>query len=184
MEDARHYLKLSGRVGNHNTSVRMRPVSQETSSNSTGIFQPKILVFSSQDERGIERLAAAYNDHFSGGSHSGVDENCLARLAYTLSDRRSSLLWRSFEICNTTDSLRKGIKLSRPVRALSAARLALCFTGQGAQWFAMGRELEMFEVYSRSIAQSSAVLRALGCPWSLSGMTFKLLPILANCECR
>jgi acyl transferase domain-containing protein len=171
MEDARNHLKLSGQVGSHDTSVRRRPVSQETSSNSTGTSHPKILVFSSQDGKGIERLTTVYNDHFARASDSGVDENYLARLADTLSDRRSSLLWRSFAICNTEDDLRKGVKLPRPVRALSAPRLALCFTGQGAQWFAMGRELEVFEIYSRSIAQSSAVLRALGCPWSLSGMT-------------
>jgi acyl transferase domain-containing protein len=178
MEDARNHLKLSGQDRSHDTSVRRRPVSQDASLNSIGASHPKILVFSSQDEKGIERLRTAYNNHFARASESGIDENYLARLSYTLSDRRSSLLWRSFAIFNTKDDLRKGVKPSRPVRALSAARLALCFSGQGAQWFAMGRELERFEIYSRSIAQSSAVLRALGCPWSLSGMTSKLLLIL------
>ena len=41
------------------------------------------------------------------------------------------------------------------------------FTGQGAQWFAQGRELMSYPVYERSIAEASSYMQSIGSPWSL-----------------
>lgn len=59
-------------------------------------------------------------------------------LAYSLSVRRSMHKFRSFVVSNDADPL--------PVAAWTAARsqkprIGFVFTGQGGQWFAMGREL-------------------------------------------
>ncbi|KAF7587859.1 hypothetical protein BBP40_006628 [Aspergillus hancockii] len=167
MEDARNHMKLPGQGrdhaisgGRHLASVGIRHPSEKSSG-------PNILVFSSQDENGIERLQLAYNKHFATTSDHDTGVDYLSNLAYTLSDRRSSLLWRAFVTCVTKDDLMNGLKLSGPVKALAAPRLAFCFTRQGAQWFAMGRELYTLSVYSRSITKSSAVLKKLLCPWKL-----------------
>ncbi|KAE8372689.1 hypothetical protein BDV26DRAFT_273649 [Aspergillus bertholletiae] len=155
MEDSENHLKLAGLAGY-----------QAKDHFKIGRPCHQILVFSAQDEKGINRLRTGYNQHFE-ATHHLINETYLMRLAYTLNERRSALLWRSFAICESPVDLAKGINPSRPIRALVAPRLALCFTGQGAQWAAMGRELQRLKVYAQSIGDSSAVLRALRCPWSL-----------------
>ncbi|KAJ6150676.1 hypothetical protein N7470_007270 [Penicillium chermesinum] len=100
-----------------------------------------------QKKNRVSRLAAAYNQHFQAAKHL-INETYLSRLAYTLNYRRSALLWRSFVICESPAQLASGIKPSRP-------------------WAAMGRELQQYTLYAQSIADSSAVLRTLGCPWNL-----------------
>ncbi|RDW93799.1 type I polyketide synthase [Aspergillus mulundensis] len=127
---------------------------------------PRLLVFSAQDEDGISRLETAYNEHHARTSDPH-NHHYLSQLAFTLSERRSALLWRSFAICRSPEHLKDGLKLSPPVRSISAPRLALCFTGQGAQWYAMGRELETYESYSRSLVACAEELKSLGCTWDL-----------------
>lgn len=56
-----------------------------------------------------------------------------------------------------------------PQRSTTAPRIAYIFTGQGAQWHAMGRELvETYPVFSSTIRTAEDCLNALGADWSLS----------------
>lgn len=56
-----------------------------------------------------------------------------------------------------------------PQRSTTAPRIAYIFTGQGAQWHAMGRELvETYPVFSSTIRVAEDCLNALGADWSLS----------------
>lgn len=52
------------------------------------------------------------------------------------------------------------------VRSGANGKLALVFTGQGAQWAAMGRELLRFPVFEASLTDADKYLTKLGCPWS------------------
>jgi acyl transferase domain-containing protein/NADPH:quinone reductase-like Zn-dependent oxidoreductase/NAD(P)-dependent dehydrogenase (short-subunit alcohol dehydrogenase family) len=67
-------------------------------------------------------------------------------LAYTLSLRRSMHKFRSFAVSSDADTLLGDFADPLPVAAWTAAqsqkpRIGFVFTGQGGQWFAMGREL-------------------------------------------
>ena len=56
-----------------------------------------------------------------------------------------------------------------PQRSTTAPRIAYIFTGQGAQWHAMGRELvETYPVFQLTIRAAEDCLNALGADWSLS----------------
>ncbi|KAK3682255.1 polyketide synthase [Podospora appendiculata] len=93
-----------------------------------------------------------------------------SNLAYTLGQRRSLLQWRvaipalnSFELIEAIN----GEKFT-PGKEIEPLRLGFIFTGQGAQWYAMGRELyEQYPVFTKSIQLVDQHLAALGAEWSL-----------------
>ena len=103
----------------------------------------------------------------------------LTDLAYTLGSRRTHFLYRSYAVVHK-DSLFQDLQAHsrKPVRSEThqARPTALCyvFTGQGAQWIGMGRELfNEFAVFRHSIRQMNSALQALPSPptWSLEGLS-------------
>ncbi|KFH44962.1 Nonribosomal peptide synthetase-like protein [Hapsidospora chrysogenum ATCC 11550] len=94
----------------------------------------------------------------------------LQSLAYTLGCRRSLMAWRSTCVASTTEDLLTSMTKAPPVRvSLSKPQpIVFLFTGQGAQWYAMGRELlETDSAFRDSIVRSDQILQSLGMTWSL-----------------
>ena len=93
-------------------------------------------------------------------------------LAYTLGQRRSRLQWRaaipalnSFELIEAIN----GEKFT-PGKETEPLRIGFILTGQGAQWYAMGRELyEQYPTFANSIHRSDQCLAENGADWSLIG---------------
>ncbi|KAK4211896.1 polyketide synthase [Rhypophila decipiens] len=93
-----------------------------------------------------------------------------SNLAYTLGQRRSLLQWRvaipalnSFELIEAIN----GEKYTQG-KEVEPLRLGFIFTGQGAQWYAMGRELYLqYPTFTKSIDRADKCLAALGSGWSL-----------------
>lgn len=135
---------------------------------------PKAFVISSNDKEGVSRNVERLSSYLeTKGKHADSDAQLLKRLAYTLSSKRSVLPWKSYVTASTIAELRENLattSFASPVRSSSTAnpRLAFVFTGQGAQWFAMGKGLEIFPAFKASMDASEHMLRELGCPWSLS----------------
>jgi acyl transferase domain-containing protein/NADPH:quinone reductase-like Zn-dependent oxidoreductase/SAM-dependent methyltransferase len=102
-------------------------------------------------------------------SHEG-DISYLSNLAYTLSCRRSIMQWRTSFVAATHEQLVGALDPEKlqAVKAASDNRVALLFTGQGAQWHAMGRELvTQSPVFRNSLETSSKILKELGALWDL-----------------
>ena len=134
---------------------------------------PKLLVWSASDESGLERLGLAYGQHFARLS-LGADkaEEYLNDLAFTLNLRRSSFPWKSFMVVRSMADLQElNRHLSKPVRSVTKPRIGFVFTGQGAQWYAMGRELLVYTAFKSSLEKSELCLSSFGCQWSLIGLT-------------
>ncbi|KAI1491433.1 hypothetical protein F5X96DRAFT_478283 [Biscogniauxia mediterranea] len=97
-------------------------------------------------------------------------KDLMADVAYTLGQRRSMLNWRvaiparrSFDLIDIINSH----KLT-PGKEIDPLRIGFIFTGQGAQWYGMGRELyEHYPVFSHAIDYADSCLRSLGATWSL-----------------
>jgi len=93
-----------------------------------------------------------------------------SNLAYTLGQRRSQLQWRaaipainSFELIEAIN----GDKLTTG-KEVEPLRIGFIFTGQGAQWYAMGRELyDQYPTFANSITTADHFMSELGAEWSL-----------------
>lgn len=132
---------------------------------------PKLIVLSSKHEQGVADMRKHLADYLRGH----VDGVVLDDLAYTLNERRTKFEWRSAELVSTIPDLITALENSadcQPTQCSDIPKLTYVFTGQGAQWNAMGRELMAYSVYASSMRSAERVLQALGAPWCLAGMAF------------
>ena len=190
LDDARHYLESRNLNGKHITvSSPVGPVMHLTNghrvpetSHSTerdvkmGLLsrepQTRLLVWSASDEASLKNLLAAYQQHLSTLCSPAEERQYFEDLCYTLSSRRSLLPWKTFLVCDSLHELRDMIrvKTSGLLRSRSAPVISFVFTGQGAQWSGMGRELLGYHAFRTSLEQATKYLQGLGCSWSLIGM--------------
>jgi len=107
------------------------------------------------------------------------DSELLSAFAHTLSARRSLLTWRSFVVAASCAEAKDLLihELAKAVRPSASARRAadkvgFLFTGQGAQWSGMGRELIVFPVFRESLEAAEAHFKDLGSSWSMAAELF------------
>ena len=128
--------------------------------------RPFTLVFSANDEASLRNNVAALSSHLMNPEVS-VE---LGDLAYTLSERRTRHFYRGYLVTKSasaqlgTDALMVGKKGTEP------PRIGFVFTGQGAQWSQMGKQLlETFPLARAVVERLDKVLQAVPNPpkWSL-----------------
>ena len=129
--------------------------------------QPQLFILSANSRKSChevaERLAA-----WAASRHNF--EDYFQNLAFTLSDGRSMMHWRySFVASSHKELLASlGQKTLRVKNIPPTSRISFVFTGQGAQWYAMGRELIFTQSrFAESLVSSDKILRGLGASWSL-----------------
>ncbi|QSZ34031.1 hypothetical protein DSL72_005611 [Monilinia vaccinii-corymbosi] len=129
----------------------------------------RLIVLSANDKSALEALMKNIGIYLE--RRPEFFQNCLmSNVAYTLGQRRSLLQWRvsipatsSFELIQALNSG----KVS-PTREIEPLRIGFIFTGQGAQWNAMGRELyEHYSVFAASMDACDKCLISFGAPFSL-----------------
>jgi hypothetical protein len=103
-------------------------------------------------------------------------------LSYTLAECRTHHTWRRAITAGSAEELLKilqtdSVKFSKSKRAV---RLGFLFTGQGAQWFAMGRELmDQYPIFLESLCKAESYLTEMGAQWSLKGTKHSRKSILS-----
>ncbi|PYH88158.1 ketoacyl-synt-domain-containing protein [Aspergillus ellipticus CBS 707.79] len=171
VDDAYHYLQERRLVGRHRTVPQPpKSVSEPRVRTEAPWGRPRLFVWSAADEGGLERVSGAYRDHLR--EVQDPNDEYMSNLAYTLSSRRTHLPWRSFVVANSVDDLqaRLATSLSKPVRSSAgiSPTLAFAFTGQGAQWYAMGRELAVYPTFASALLDAEQYLTSLGCAWKVT----------------
>lgn len=127
-----------------------------------------MFVLPSYDQDGISRLSDLYRDFLDSNI---LDPPSLCDVSYTLGCKRTHHYWPSFILADSQVALEQelGGKLISS-RAKSAPRRSFVFTGQGAQWAAMGRELMRFSAFRSSLHEADRhMAEACGASWSLAG---------------
>ncbi|KAI0552681.1 beta-ketoacyl synthase domain-containing protein [Xylaria curta] len=99
-------------------------------------------------------------------------ERKFADISRTLLTRRSLLPWRHTVVVANSHDLSDKLHSVRATRATPICQLAFIFTGQGAQWAGMGKELIQFPAFERSISKSEKLLLRMGCDWHLKKEIF------------
>lgn len=134
------------------------------------VGRPFLIPLTSHSEKAGRMLAANL------ASYLEERQDCeIADLAHSLSSRRSVHQQRSFAIGEGRESVLKGLTEPTPAAAWTAAskekpRLGFVFTGQGGQWFAMGRQLiQQSPFFKQTLERCDTVLRRLpdGPEWSV-----------------
>ncbi|KAK2797957.1 polyketide synthase [Onygenales sp. PD_10] len=135
----------------------------------------RLLAFSAFDERATQRTLEGYTSWYKANDVSS-DHDKLDALAYTLSERRDHMRWRSFAIASAFEGEEPGVKQTglnpfipnKPTRVASEPGLCWVFTGQGAQYVDMGWELiGMYSVFDKTLGKVDEVYAGFGCDWSI-----------------
>ncbi|KAL4772930.1 polyketide synthase [Aspergillus nidulans var. acristatus] len=173
VDDAASYLRRHGLQGNHRTvvsTIRMNGCSSPKLEDEEDVFPPRLLVWSATSEPSCSALMARYAGYCRNRPRESPQESqWYANLAYTLDSRRSVYAWRSYAvIASSSDLDNLGMVASKPQRITGTApRVAFIFTGQGAQWYAMGRELISHPTFRNVIDEADTLFHRLGCSWSV-----------------
>ncbi|TAQ91354.1 hypothetical protein B7494_g345 [Chlorociboria aeruginascens] len=146
-------------------------ISSEHNNLGSGI-KPKhlvqVLMLSAKSEKSLNKVLENLREWASG--HLKSKNACLEDLAHTLVSRRSIMSWRCSFTAISVSSIVTSLdsKAPKPTRSSNNNHTMFVFTGQGAQWFAMGRELmNIPSKYRESLERSADMLKSFGASWNL-----------------
>ena len=150
---------INGHTNGHQTgeSLQHRPIVESprlTTTTNAATRQLVLLPLSAHNEYSLKLNVDALSQV--------IDKSSLADVVYTFGARRSRFAQRSFCIVDKGDVIQSLVIHRKPVRApLQTSNLGFIFTGQGAQWHAMGAELFEYRVFRTAIKYLDYVLGAL-----------------------
>ena len=192
LDDAYHYLKqhridapnctapqahiANGVPNGVSTSVngvnaRAKSIAEAVTNDHTAQISSRLLVWSAEDEGVLGRMTDAYSQYAHSLKIQQDEESAfLGELAQTLSDKRSQLSWRAYSVVDSLSAIKAlPTSVSKPVHTTRSLALGYIFTGQGAQYYGMGRQLVTYPVFESSLRLCDDALRSFGCPWSVFG---------------
>ncbi|KAE9375002.1 putative lovastatin nonaketide synthase [Stipitochalara longipes BDJ] len=187
LDDAKHYLEEHGLHGHHSTlghdaglsntdsdsavSIGTPPLDFNMDQHKPSLKLPKLFGFSSPDQEGITRLARTYAKHFETAVNlnQSSETTYVEDLAYTLNERRTIFGWRTFVVTGSIEGFQDATRQGLPKlpRTSKNPACAFIFTGQGAQYFKMGYELQSSPKFYQILREADDYLLSLGSNWSV-----------------
>lgn len=197
LEDAPGYLSERGiegifRKANHNGHHTQLSDGEDSknghwqASNGTrnvqDVYRSRLFVVSGFDEGSCSAQIQNLHEYLSERSY--VADDCfMDNLAFTLNERRSKFMWKGVVTGGSPSSVAEALSSRvKPRRAIKRPSIGFVFTGQGAQWCGMGKELwATYPVFRRSIERIDEYLGRIGAPFSVEGKDYiPDLPIANN----
>ncbi|CAG8389850.1 unnamed protein product [Penicillium salamii] len=101
---------------------------------------------------------------------TAFDDRLLDKMAYTLGQRRSFFPWRIAGSAELSQDLTTLLSMNAvPVRCSKEPSVGFVFTGQGAQWHGMGKELlGSYPIFEQTMKNVDACLKSLGATFSIT----------------
>ena len=134
----------------------------------------RVLVLSARTEAASKSSVSALSDYLQNQKDTvNGGKVLLESVTYTLGQHRTLFSWiasHRISISQGIDHVVEALNSPsfQPVHAPKSPRIGMIFTGQGAQWHAMGRELiTAFPSFKASLAEGQAYLKELGAEWVL-----------------
>ena len=150
---------------NHELNGKTDPKADNTTSQATRLF-----VLSAVDEAAGKKQAKALAEYLEERAKQS-DDRFLDDLAYTLDERRSDFFWKAAISATSPGDLIE--KLNSEIifsKSSKKPTIGFVFTGQGAQWCGMGRELlASYPVFRGAMERIGAKLTSIGAPFDLLG---------------
>ena len=108
------------------------------------------------------------------------DVGFMADLAFTLAERRSMHDWRIAVSASSVQELKTALEKGdiHLNRVSVTPKLGFIFTGQGAQWPAMGQDLMVYPAFASALQEADDCLRSLGAGWSLIGNLPRIIGVI------
>ncbi|KAF9873041.1 putative polyketide synthase [Colletotrichum karsti] len=157
-------------VNGHCILERPPPIGQFPGEHQTWEPIDRVFVLSATDRSSLEASMTQLGIFLE--QHAELFQATLAQnLAYTLCQRRSHLPWRAVFVSRSCTELVQ--VLNKPPVSLQyaprkAPKVAFVFTGQGAQWYAMGRELlQSHQVFASTLKRADEHLLSMGASFSV-----------------
>jgi acyl transferase domain-containing protein len=173
MEDGEYWLKTLGSTKINNDTNGIIKIDGLPSPN----YETNLLILSGKDEQTTKAMVSnlkAFLEEEQTCLSDGESKLFLQKLSYTLGQRRTMFPWLAAYPIPISQGIGPAATAleSRGFRASKIAdrqpRIGMVFTGQGAQWYAMGRELiTTYPVFGNSIKEADSILKDLGADWSL-----------------
>ena len=128
----------------------------------------QLFLLTHRNKTGAERLAGSLLAYLK--DRGEMTPHDLHRLAFTTGVRRTKFDWRIAVMASSANELAGALESHNfeAKKVLPRPQLAFIFTGQGAQWYAMGRELiEHYSVFKKALLLADAYLQSIGASWSV-----------------
>lgn len=136
---------------------------------SRSIFQTRLFALSAFDPTAGEAWTGRLVEYVS-QRHDVTDAAFLDSLAFTLSNRRTIHSWKAVVAASSSLELISRLKNAQFVNVPPKRNLGFVFTGQGAQWCGMGKELiGAFPSFRKTLEECGAALVRLGAPFDVLG---------------
>ncbi|KAF3003829.1 t1pks [Neopestalotiopsis sp. 37M] len=145
------------------------PRTHETTTQDLDTKDNHLLVLSANNSASLKLMLEKYAHYLESST-----EVPLSDISYTLCQHRSALSYRFSCVggnhTQIANQLRRGVQaVVKPVP--SQTNVIFVFTGQGAQWAGMGRDLLLntacSDIFRRSIQTSRDILKEFDAPWDL-----------------
>ncbi|KAK4163340.1 putative polyketide synthase [Cladorrhinum sp. PSN259] len=174
LSSSRTSSSLANAITNGHTNGNSNNIDNRSrrSSDAVDFTRSRVFFLSGKDERATNKMRVRLKDHLL--NIKVDDENTyLDNLAWTLGARRSRFSWLAtfagHSIASLVKALDSGkVKATKTDKSSAAPRLGFVYTGQGAQWWAMGRELiDIYPVFKATLLDCDNHLKKLGAKWSM-----------------